>query len=67
MSGEPNLRAATAAQIAGYNARRAGDFETALAKSEEALQACAGSKQLSASEAEQMRDASVVLRGWDPR
>ena len=27
----------------------------------------AGSKQLSAAEAEQMRDASVVLNGWDPR
>ena len=46
-SGEPDLRAAQAAQIAGFNARQAGDFETALAKAEEALQACGGAKELS--------------------
>jgi serine/threonine-protein kinase len=46
-SGEPDLQAAQAAQVAGFNARRAGDFETALAKAEEALQACGGSKELS--------------------
>ncbi len=45
-SGEPNLEAAAAAQVAGFNARRAGDFETALAKAEESLQACGGSKEL---------------------
>ena len=46
-SGEPNLEAAQRAQLEGYNARRAGDFETALAKADEALQACGGAKELS--------------------
>jgi serine/threonine-protein kinase len=46
-SGEPDLQAATQLQVEGFNARRAGDFETALAKAEEALQACGGAKELS--------------------
>src|SRR6201999_1790164 len=45
-SGQPNLEAARAAQVAGFNARGAGDFNTALAKAEEALAACGGSKEL---------------------
>jgi serine/threonine-protein kinase len=46
-SGEPDLKAATTAQLAGYNARRAGDYETALAKAREAQQLCGGAKELS--------------------
>ena len=46
-SGEPDLKAAQAAQLEGYNARRAGDFQTALAKAREAQQLCAGSNELS--------------------
>ena len=46
-SGEPDLKAAQAAQLEGYNARRAGDFQTALTKAREAQQLCAGSKELS--------------------
>jgi eukaryotic-like serine/threonine-protein kinase len=46
-SGEPDLQAAQQLQIEGFNARRAGDFETALAKAEEALQACGGAQELS--------------------
>ena len=46
-SGEPDLKAAQAAQLEGYNARRAGDFQTALTKSREAQQLCAGSNELS--------------------
>ena len=45
--GEPDLKAAQAAQLEGYNARRAGDFQTALAKAQEAQKLCAGSKELS--------------------
>ncbi|MDA0185824.1 hypothetical protein OJ997_36305, partial [Solirubrobacter phytolaccae] len=45
--GEPDLQAAQAAQIEGYNARRAGDFQTALTKAQEAQKLCAGSKELS--------------------
>lgn len=45
--GEPDLDAATKAQLEGYNARRAGDFQTALAKAQEAQRLCAGSKELS--------------------
>jgi serine/threonine-protein kinase len=39
-SGEPNLARARQLQLQGYNARRAGDFEGALAASTQALQAC---------------------------
>jgi serine/threonine-protein kinase len=46
-SGEPDLEAAQAAQLEGYNARRAGDFQTALTKAREAQQLCAGSNELS--------------------
>lgn len=46
-TGEPDLQAAQAAQLEGYNARQAGDFQTALAKAQEAQQLCAGSKELS--------------------
>ena len=46
-SGEPDLKAAQAAQLEGYNARRAGDFQTALTKSREAQELCAGSNELS--------------------
>ncbi len=46
-TGEPDLKAAQAAQLAGYNARRAGDFQTALTKAQEAQQLCGGSKELS--------------------
>ncbi len=45
--GEPDLDAATQAQVEGYNARQAGDFQTALTKAQEAQQLCAGSKELS--------------------
>lgn len=46
-TGEPDLERAQALQLEGYNARRAGDFETALARSRAALDACAGSRELS--------------------
>ncbi|MDA0172403.1 hypothetical protein OJ998_25085, partial [Solirubrobacter taibaiensis] len=46
-SGEPDLKAAQAAQLEGYNARQGGDFQTALTKAREAQQLCAGSKELS--------------------
>ena len=46
-SGEPDLDRARALQLEGYNARRAGDFQTALARSQAALEACGGSRELS--------------------
>ena len=46
-SGKPNLKAATQAQLAGYNARRAGDFQTALTKAREAQQLCGSAHELS--------------------
>ena len=46
-SGKPDLKAATQAQLAGYNARRAGDYQTALAKAREAQQLCGSAKELS--------------------
>ena len=46
-SGEPDLAAARALQLEGFNARRAGDYETALAKARAAQQACGSSKELS--------------------
>jgi serine/threonine-protein kinase len=45
--GEPDLEGAQEAQLAGYNARQAGDFQTALTKAQEAQKLCAGSKELS--------------------
>ncbi len=45
--GAPDLDAARTLQLEGYNARRAGDFQTALEKSRAAQQACGGSKELS--------------------
>jgi eukaryotic-like serine/threonine-protein kinase len=39
-SGEPNLTRASQLQLQGYNARRAGDFDGALAASTAALRAC---------------------------
>ena len=45
--GAPDLDAARALQLEGYNARRAGDFQTALDKARAAQQACGGSKELS--------------------
>ncbi len=47
MSGAPDLKQASALQLAGYNARRAGDYATALEKSRAALAACGDTHQLS--------------------
>ena len=46
-SGEPDLDRARTLQLQGYNARRAGDYQTALARSQAALEACGGSRELS--------------------
>ncbi len=46
-SGSPDLKRASQLQIEGYNARRAGDFNTALQKSRAAEQACGSAHQLS--------------------
>ena len=46
-SGAPDLKRASALQLAGYNARRTGDYRTALEKSRAALAACADAHQLS--------------------
>ena len=47
-SGEPDLKRAQALQLEGYNARRAGDFQTALASAPtRRCEACGGSRELS--------------------
>ena len=46
-SGEPDLDRAHSLQVEGYNARRAGDFQTALARSQAALEACGSARELS--------------------
>jgi len=46
-TGEPDLERATQLQVEGYNARRAGDYETALARAQEALEACGDARELS--------------------
>jgi serine/threonine-protein kinase len=46
-NGEPDLETAGRLQLEGYNARRAGDYETALARAREAQQACGNSRELS--------------------
>jgi eukaryotic-like serine/threonine-protein kinase len=47
VSGAPDLKQAAALQLAGYNARQAGDYATALEKSRAALAACGDAHQLS--------------------
>jgi tetratricopeptide (TPR) repeat protein len=46
-NGKTDLRKASQLQIEGYNARRAGDYQTALAKAREAEQACGSAHVLS--------------------
>jgi tetratricopeptide (TPR) repeat protein len=46
-TGEPNLERAAELQLAGYNARQAGDYEQALQSSQAALEACGDAEQLS--------------------
>jgi eukaryotic-like serine/threonine-protein kinase len=46
-SGAPDLKQAAALQLAGYRARQAGDYATALEKSKAALAACGNVHQLS--------------------
>jgi serine/threonine protein kinase len=46
-SGAPDLRQATALQVQGFNARRAGNYEQALALSRQALDACGDTRRLS--------------------
>jgi serine/threonine-protein kinase len=46
-SGEPDLDRAAELQVQGYNARRAGDYEQALALSQQSLEACGNAQQLS--------------------
>jgi len=46
-STKTDLKAATQAQIAGYNARRAGNYQTALEKAREAQQLCGDKHELS--------------------
>jgi tRNA A-37 threonylcarbamoyl transferase component Bud32 len=45
-TGSPDLSQARRLQLAGYNARRAGDYPTALSKAQAALQACGDAHQL---------------------
>jgi tetratricopeptide (TPR) repeat protein len=46
-SGEPNLDRAADLQLQGFNARQAGDNETALRRSQQALEACGSERPLS--------------------
>jgi tetratricopeptide (TPR) repeat protein len=46
-SGGTDLERAAQLQVQGFNARRAGDYEQALALSQQALDACGDTKQLS--------------------
>ena len=43
----PTSNAPSSLQLEGYNARRAGDFQTALARSQAALEACGSARELS--------------------
>ena len=45
-SGEPDLDRAADLQVQGFNARQAGDYEQALALSQQALEACGDAEQL---------------------
>jgi eukaryotic-like serine/threonine-protein kinase len=46
-SGEPDLDRAADLQVQGFNARQAGDYDQALALSQQALEACGDTNQLS--------------------
>jgi serine/threonine-protein kinase len=46
-SGEPDLDRAADLQVQGFNARQTGDYEQALALSQQALEACGDAQQLS--------------------
>jgi eukaryotic-like serine/threonine-protein kinase len=46
-SGQPDLDRAADLQLQGFNARRAGNYEQALALSQQALEACGDTQQLS--------------------
>ncbi|HWM11789.1 MAG TPA: tetratricopeptide repeat protein, partial [Solirubrobacteraceae bacterium] len=46
-SGEPDLDRAADLQVQGFNARQAGDYDQALALSQQALEACGNTTQLS--------------------
>jgi eukaryotic-like serine/threonine-protein kinase len=46
-AGAPNLDRAADLQLQGFNARQAGDHETALARSQEAVEACGDERPLS--------------------
>jgi serine/threonine-protein kinase len=65
-SGSPNLSQARSFQLAGYNARRSGDYSTALEKSRAALAACGDAHQLDPCGYALFEEGAALNRGGDP-
>ncbi len=65
-SGAPDLRQAAALQLAGYHARQAGNYTTALQNARAALAACGGAHQLSPCGYALYEEGVALNRGGDP-
>jgi serine/threonine-protein kinase len=65
-AGSPDLAQARSLQLAGFNARRAGDYSTALAKAKAALAACGSTHQLDPCGYALFEEGAALNRGGDP-
>jgi eukaryotic-like serine/threonine-protein kinase len=66
-SGAGNLAQASALQLAGFRAREAGDYKTALAKSRAALRACGDTHALNPCGYALYEEGVALNRGGDPQ
>ena len=66
VSGTPDLKQASALQLEGFNARRAGDYATALEKSRAALAACGDTHSLSPCGYALYEEGVALNRSGDP-
>ncbi len=66
VSGAPDLKQAAALQLEGFNARRAGDYPTALEKARAALAACGDAHQLSPCGYALYEEGVALNRSGDP-
>jgi serine/threonine-protein kinase len=65
-TGATDLSQARSLQLAGFNARKAGDYSTALAKAEGALAACGDAHQLDPCGYALFEKGAALNRGGDP-
>jgi hypothetical protein len=66
VSGSPDLSEAKTLQLAGYSARQAGDYQTALGKAKDALAACGDAHELNPCGYALYEEGVALNRSGDP-